>query len=96
MNHACGGKPTFVHLSSYYPWFDELWDQWNPVGCRLVSEINHATIAAYDLKKGDMVTDDYSQWDGFMSNRAGKKYLYVDGWDEKWCGPPALKDEEEE
>ncbi len=82
-NHACDHKPNFVSLEKAYPFMKELFEQWNPLADRLRTEINHITIAAHDIKRGEMITGDYTRWDGFMNSKGNK-------WGhpliKEWCG----------
>jgi hypothetical protein len=88
-NHACDGKPNFADLAKFDPYTDEFWKQWNPVGDRIRGEINHITIAAHDIKRGDMITDDYSRWDGYMHSKGtthGSPLI------KEWCGEDPVYD----
>jgi hypothetical protein len=82
-NHTCDHKPNFVALEETYPAMSEFWKQWNPVGDRLRTEINHITIAAHDIKRGDMITDDYTRWDNYMN---GKGNTWGNPMLKEWCG----------
>lgn len=83
-NHACDHKPNYAGLAEVYPFMThEFWEQWNPVADRFRSEINHITIAVHDIKRGEMITNDYTRWDGFMNSKGDK-------WGhpliKEWCG----------
>jgi hypothetical protein len=72
-NHACDHKPNYAGLAEVYPFVThEFWEQWNPVADRFRSEINHITIAVRDIKQGEMITDDYTRWDGFMHSKGNE------------------------
>ena len=84
-NHACDHKPNFQDMASILPYTEEFWTMWNPVADRIRSEIQHVTVAARDIERGEMVTDDYTQFDGFMdtdSASASSQVVMV----KEWCG----------
>jgi hypothetical protein len=81
-NHACG-TPNLQGLMEAMPFTKEFWQVWNPVADRRRSEINAITITARDIKAGEMITDDYSRWDGYFANKNkehGHPLL------KEWCG----------
>jgi hypothetical protein len=82
-NHVCDQKPNYAGLAEVFPLTLEFWNQWNPVADRFRSEINHITIAVKDIKRGEMITDDYTRWDGYMHSKGNK-------WGhpliKEWCG----------
>lgn len=65
-NHACDRKPNFVDVEVAFPWTGGLFDRWNPVASRIQVEIDHLTIAARDIAKGEIITGDYYSFDGFL------------------------------
>jgi hypothetical protein len=84
-NHACDNKPNFAGLHDIYPFMvHEFWEQWNPVADRIRSEINHMTIATRDVKRGEMITDDYTAFDGFMTDEFGETGDLAEI--KEWCG----------
>jgi hypothetical protein len=87
-NHACDHKPNLQGLVEYMPNTEEFWKTLNPVADRLRGEINHITIAARDISKGEMITDDYTRWDGLMHSKQDK-------WGHpqitEWCGKDSKK-----
>jgi hypothetical protein len=38
-----------------YPWLEDISDRWDPVASRIHAELEHMTIAARDIKKGEMM-----------------------------------------
>jgi hypothetical protein len=78
-NHACDHKPNFQDLMTALPYTKALWEMWNPVGDRIRTEISHVTIAARDVKRGEMITDDYTLFDGFMDAEFADEI-------KEWCG----------
>jgi hypothetical protein len=89
-NHACDHKPNYAGLAVVYPFMmHEFWEQWNPVGVRIKSEINHITIAAHDIKRGEMITDDYAAFDGFMTDEFDETGHSELTEIKEWCGEAA-------
>jgi spermidine synthase/S-adenosylmethionine/arginine decarboxylase-like enzyme len=87
-NHACDGQPNLGNAERNYPWTDiAFYDQWNPVGVRIQGELDHLKIASRDIKKGELVTDDYSKWDGFLQSTTGR---YDVSRLERWCDQSRL------
>ncbi len=62
---------------------------WNPVGVRIKSEMNHAFIATRDVKSGEMITDDYSAFDGFMTDEFDETGHSGLAEIKEWCGETA-------
>lgn len=83
-NHDCDHNPNFAGLASVKSWSAELWMQWNPVGTRIMKELDHVTIATRDIAKGEMITDDYSDWDGFAHAKGDQ--LKGHAQFKEWCG----------
>jgi hypothetical protein len=88
-NHACDHKPNFQDLATALPYTEALWAMWNPVGDRIRTEINHVTIAARDIKRGEMITDDYTQFDGFMGDEIDEHGHSELAEIKEWCGEAA-------
>jgi hypothetical protein len=89
-NHACGHSSNFLGRSgSLLPYAKEIWDMWNPVGVRIRSEMNHAFIATRDVKRGEMITDDYTAFDGFMTDEFDETGHSELTEIKEWCGETA-------
>jgi hypothetical protein len=87
-NHACDHKPNFASLTDIYPFLmHAFWEQWNPLADRFRSEINHITIATRDVKRGEMITDDYTSFDGFMTDEVDEIGMLAEI--KEWCGETA-------
>jgi hypothetical protein len=86
-NHACDHKNNFGGISSeaMQP-YAEIWQMWNPVGMRIRSELNHAFIAQRDVKRGEMITDDYERYDGFMTDEFDETGHSGLAEIKEWCG----------
>jgi hypothetical protein len=83
-NHACDHKSNFLGISE--PYENELWQIWNPVGVRIRSELNHAFIATRDVKRGEMITDDYTAFDGFSTDEFDETGHSDLSSIKEWCG----------
>jgi hypothetical protein len=88
-NHACDHKPNFKGLATELPYTGTLWEMWNPVGDRIRTEINHVTIAARDIKQGEMITDDYTDFDNWFKNKYDENGISVSTQIQTWCGEAA-------
>jgi hypothetical protein len=88
-NHACDHKPNFQDLATALPYTEALWAMWNPVGDRIRTEINHVTIAARDIKQGEMITDDYTDFDNWFKNKYDENGISVSTQIQTWCGEAA-------
>jgi spermidine synthase len=87
-NHACDHQPNLGNAERNYPWADhDFYELWNPVGARIQGELDHLKIASRDIKKGELVTDDYSKWDGFLQSTTGR---YDMSRLERWCDKSRL------
>jgi hypothetical protein len=71
-NHACDGKPNFEDLATALPYTMAFYEMWNPVATRIRTEIDTVAIAARDIKRGEMITNDYTSFDGFMVDHEDK------------------------
>lgn len=83
-NHACDRKPTHRAIYNEFDWGIDLYQYWNPLGARIPSELDHITIATRDIKQGEMITDDYTNWDGIAQSSAEK--VTYDHKFKEWCG----------
>mmetsp|Transcript_12888 Transcript_12888/g.17972 ORF Transcript_12888/g.17972 Transcript_12888/m.17972 type:complete len:792 (+) Transcript_12888:64-2439(+) len=80
-NHACDHKPNLDGIYDALPWTRELFDRWNPVAARIMNELDHAVVATRDIPKGEMITDDYTQWDKFSFGKEERLAIL-----KKWVG----------
>lgn len=76
-NHACDHKPNFRSIYYEMPYTQEMFTGWHPVGEGLKVELAHAKVATRDIKKGEMITEDYSDWD--------HHHHRFDGDLDSWC-----------
>jgi hypothetical protein len=81
VNHACDQKANFLGIENMLlvPHSAEITEMWNPVGVRIRSELAQAFVAIRDVKRGEMITDDYSLYDGFMTDESRAEM-------KEWCG----------
>jgi len=100
-NHACDHKPNFSNIYQEDSWTKDLWEIWNPVANRIWMELEHLTVATRDIAKGEMITDDYSSWEGFAHADDNKLGVHAQfNQFKEWCGedyvahPEAAKTEE--
>mmetsp|Transcript_12887 Transcript_12887/g.17967 ORF Transcript_12887/g.17967 Transcript_12887/m.17967 type:complete len:756 (+) Transcript_12887:64-2331(+) len=74
-------KPNLGSIYDVLPWTRELFDRWNPVAARIMNELDHAVVATRDIPKGEMITDDYTQWDKFSFGKEERLAIL-----KKWVG----------
>jgi hypothetical protein len=87
-NHACNQTANFLGMadSQLGPSAAEIREMWNPVGVRIREEWDHALVATCDVKRGEMITDDYSLFDGFMTDEFDETGHSELTEIKEWCG----------
>jgi len=80
-NHACDHNPNFKGIYEELPWSQELFVLWNPVGTRIRTELEHVVIATRDVKEGEMLTADYTEWDRYSFSTTERTEKF-----KEWCG----------
>jgi hypothetical protein len=87
-NHACDHKPIFQGIDALPPYTSENWETWNPVSDRIRSELNHLVIISRDVKQGEMITEDYTRFDGFSGRDEEHDWIHSEFEEEmkEWCG----------
>jgi hypothetical protein len=89
VNHACDQKSNFLGLeeSLLVPAYSaEIREMWNPVLVRIRSELAQAFVAIRDVKRGEMITDDYSHYNGFMTDEFDETGHSELAEIKEWCG----------
>jgi hypothetical protein len=89
VNHACDQKYNFLGMkdSLLVPAYSaESKEMWNPVGVRIRSELAQAFVAIRDVKRGETITDDYSLFDGFLTDEFDETGHSELAEIKEWCG----------
>jgi hypothetical protein len=80
-NHACNQTANFLGIHD-----EQFREMWNPVGVRIRSELAHGFVATRDVKRGEMITDDYSRYDGFDTDEFDETGHSGLAEIKEWCG----------
>lgn len=86
-NHACDHKPNIQSITQALPYTKELFETWHPVADRFRTELHHFMVTTRDIKKGEMITDDYASFESFTERDESTNWEHGDlPGVRKWCG----------
>jgi len=82
VNHGCSNKHNFGSIDEVFPWTKQMLNIWNPVAVRIMRELEHVHVALRDVKKGEMITENYKLYEEY---RTGKHKNDLIEELKEWC-----------